>query len=228
MHKHYIFSVVISLIVLSSIVQGAEPNAGAEIESCDCTQDCIEAYVTNTSEGVYTANEAERVSEHCGERAVLPLRDLLASEEASFRSKGFAALCLGKIGTADCETALLDYIQLSRSQAVSVEEYTSIQMALYGLGFIGSEEAIKFLRLLCSEEYWLNRDDIRSLTSDINAQGRKKPKFEIETWRSSALAGIEVLAPEKAQEVFQLLRADETYEALFPSIDSAIAALNKG
>jgi hypothetical protein len=228
MRMLYRGAVVASVIASSFVVHGTELTATEEIDSCDCMPECIVAYVTRiASGGEYTEKDAESVSEHCEERAVSPLRNLMSLDEVPFHTKGFAALCLGKIGTADCEAALLDYIQLSRSEPISVDEYISIQMALYGLGFVGSDEAIKFLRLLCSADYWLNRDDIAMFTSATNAQGQEKQTFGIDEWRGFALAGFQALEPEKEREELQLLRADETYEALFPSIDSKIAASNK-
>lgn len=215
-----------SIVLLAGVALAKQP-AIIEIEDCDCSPRCIENYVTLWSKGEYTEKEADRLSNHCGEKAVAPLRKLVSSVDASTRSKGFALLCLGKIGTPDCETALIDYIQLSRTESVSLDEYVSMQMALYGLGFIGSERAIEFLRLLCSEEYWKNRGDIAKLTTPRSAETAATPSFGIDTWRSSALAGIGAMEPAKALKEFERLRRDESHRALFHSIDGAITATKK-
>lgn len=217
MFNFKMFSVFISAaICLSATAAFAVPTRG-EIEDCDCTPACIESYVAQFKDE-YTANEAERVSKHCGENAVAPLVKMLKSDELSITTKGFIMLCLGKIGTADCETALIEFVQTPRTELVSDKERISVQMALYGLGFIGSEESIKFLRLLCTEEYWLKREDS---TMWAPLDGKLN---EVRTWQDSAMAGLGALAPEKSIQELERLRADERYKTFFPSIDGAIAA----
>lgn len=211
------FAASIGALLFLSAAATSEPWASVEIEDCDCTPACIESYVAQFKDE-YTAKEAERVSKHCGESAVDPLRKLLKSDEVAITTKGFVLLCLGKIGTTECETALMEFVQTPRTELVSDKKRISVQMALYGLGFVGSEESIKFLRLLCTEEYWLNREDSAMW---VPLDGKLN---EARKWQSSAMAGLGALESEKAIQELERLRADEKYKTFFPSIDGAIAA----
>ena len=217
MHTVNWFAASISAAICMSATAAFAVSASGEIEDCDCTPACIESYVAQFKEE-FTANEAERVSRHCGESAVDPLRKLLKSDEVAITTKGFVLLCLGKIGTTECETALMEFVQTPRTELVSDEQRISVLMALYGLGFTGSEEAIEFLRLLCTEEYWLKREDSAMW---VPLDGKLN---EARKWQSSAIAGMSALEPEKSIHELERLRADETYKTFFPSIDGAIAA----
>ncbi len=195
----------------------------------DCTHDSVVAYITGGDpDASYSEGDMAPVVEKCGSDALAPLEEVLKDSSMPHLVRGRAALCIGLIGVPAGTEPLIRYVQHSRTdQPISVNEYTSMKLAMHSLGFIGSDRAIAFLKLLCTEDYWLNRSDVAMLAPDIDASDGGWRGATIVQWRRSALAGIATMESTEALEVLTELRREGAADDILHAIDRSIFNIEK-
>ena len=227
MEKHKSLRCV--LIIMGLFLTGACLAQTAQEPQDDCTREkLVSHFIAKIKSWRFTESDAEAIAEDCGIDALPALTDILNDGQTPPLARGFAAMCIGKTGQPESAKTIIQFIEKPRSEPiVSTDEFVSFQLAMYGLAYIGTDECIAFLKTLCSEDYWLNRDDRAMFYPDEALDSSDKYRPHINNWCRAAVAGLGALDPPKALEELNALRGTPTVAGIENSVEGCTTSVQK-
>ena len=163
--------------------------------------------------------EAEAFVEKYGADAVPVLIGMLKEKGVSPFTKGKAAVYLGKFRQPSAVQPIIALIESPLSEEIDVQEKSRLYGALLGLGFIGSDEALDYLKKLAGDDYWLKRPERPRMTH--TKMNEEQTRCEL---RTMTINSIGVAGNDKAIEILEELKrgaASDMADKVGKSIDHA-------
>ncbi len=163
--------------------------------------------------------EAEAFVEKYGADAVPVLIGMLQEKDVSPSAKGKAAFYLGKFRQPSAIKPIIALIESPLPEEIGTQEKPRLYGALLGLGFIGSDEALDYLKKLASDDYWLKRPERPRMPHTKMNEEQTRRELRTMTINSIGVAGND-----KAIETLEELKrgaASDMADKVGKSIDHA-------
>lgn len=166
--------------------------------------------------GYFGEENVETAVAEYGEEAVPYLLTAFASARDDPKRRGDIAFMLGKFGVSESCPEIIEFINAELNKEMTKARRTGITMALFGLGFLGTEESLAFLVKVAQSSSW----------TDSQNEPTGEGKFQLsdarnkERVQSAAILGLGSAGSERATQLLDGL-AQEVPEDLRDNVESA-------
>lgn len=106
-----------------------------------------------------SANEiwGEEFAETYGDDGIPVMIDILESGNSNKYALGKVCFYLGKMGATEAFDPIVDFINAPLPEVLEQKHSQDIMQAMWGLAFLGTDDALAFLKELTTDEYWEQR-----------------------------------------------------------------------
>jgi len=160
-----------------------------------------------------TEEGAQQTAEKYGAAAVPFLIEMFQTQDAEVGGarKSKIAFYLGKFRDTRAVQPMVDFIESPLPQEMTEDQLGAILGTMMGLGFIGDEVSLEYLKRLASEDYWLNRPVHPRVPEVSNnypyhREGGMSEQDTRGKFREYALEGLGLAGNKKAIEILEELK----------------------